>query len=98
MYNSSIFDSAADSIVTVASTSATVPNDTTTVTSLTSKMDTAKFTTASASATAGTDDDEVDWQSKDDEVVMRDKVAKQGQLTYLIRLISWTWCSCICGK
>ena len=77
MYNSSIFDSATDNTIHIPSTSTTVPNDTTTLTS--SKMNTAKFASTLASATAATDDD-VDWHSKDEDVVMRDKTTKQGEL------------------
>lgn len=79
MYNSSIFDSATDSTVNIHSISTTVPNDTTTLTSLTSKIDATKSVPIMTSA--DDDDNNVDWQSKDESdhnVVMRDKTTKQG--------------------
>ena len=81
MYNSSIFDSATESTVNAASTSTTLPNDTTTLTSLTSsRVNTTKFSPTLMPATAAGDDD-IDWHSKDEndqDVVMRDKGTKQG--------------------
>lgn len=77
VYNSSIFDSATDSTVNIPSTSTIVLNDTTTLTSLTSKMDTPRLVPISTSATA---DDDVDWHESDHVVVMRDKATKQGKL------------------
>ena len=89
MYNSSIFDSATESTVNAASTSTTLPNDTTTLTSLTSsRVNTAKFSPTLMPATAAGDDD-IDWHSKDEndqDVVMRDKGTKQGKPVSMIEL------------
>lgn len=71
-----------DSTVYVPSTSTIVPNDTTTLTSLTSKMNTAKVVSTSTSAPLPPDDDhDDDWQTKDetdDGVVMREQTTKRG--------------------
>ena len=76
VYSSSIFDSATDSTVNMHNISTTIPNDTTTLTSLTSKIDATKSVPISTSA-----NDDADWQLKDEsdhDVVMRDKMTKQG--------------------
>ena len=69
-----------DSTVNVPSTSTIVPNDTTTLTSLTPKMNTAKVVSTSTSAPLSPDDDD-DWLTKDetdDGVVMREQTTKRG--------------------
>ena len=81
MYNSSIFESATDSTVNTPSMSTAVPNDITTLTSLTSKINTVKIVSTSTYAPAPDDDDDDDWQAKDETdhgVVMRDQTTKQG--------------------
>ena len=72
-----------DSTINVPSTCTIVPNDTTTLTSLTSKMNTAKVVSTSTSAPLlpDDDDDDDDWQIKDetdDGVVMREQTTKRG--------------------
>ena len=75
-----------DSTINVPSTCTVVPNDITTLTSLTSKMNTAKVVSTSTSAPLlpdddDDDDDDDDWQIKDetdDGVVMREQTTKRG--------------------
>lgn len=79
MYGSSIFDSGETDTPVTSTSTALLPNDNTTITSLTSKMNTVKNTSIPTSADHH-DGDEVDWQPKDasnHDVVMRDKT-KQG--------------------
>ena len=83
MYNSSIFDAAVDSTVSIPSTSTIVPNDTTTFTSLTSKLEAAKVVLAPTSTPPPNDDDDNCWQGRDESdhgVVMRGQTTKQGHI------------------
>jgi len=87
MYNSSIFDAPADSTMSVPSTSTTLPNNTTTFTSLTSKLEAAKVvsTSTSASPPPPNDDDDDGWQGRDETgPVMRDQTTKQGQINKIL--------------